>query len=172
MTTRCWCAKIRHHERQSGFDRLGVGGGASVISSAAGVIDASIGGTIRPWTTARSCSPLRIVVQHDLANPFCIVDEAGAGGDNGAVQAALLGMLGPGTSVRHLDPLLETAVDLSRVIWFLTANDLTKVTEQLRYRCRGTHVPEPEPEHMAALTCSVIADHASDRGLDGEWAPG
>jgi ATP-dependent Lon protease len=81
----------------------------------------------------------------------------------------LLGFLEPETASRYPDPALQTHIDLSQVSYISTANTLDALPGPLRDRFRVVTFPKPEAGDLDALLPAIIADLASESGLDSRW---
>jgi hypothetical protein len=136
--------------------------------------DNSYGGTARRWSSGEPCKPLMVIKTCGHANPLCVVDEIdkGATSDhNGSLTKALLPMLAHETSVRFADPYVQLGIDLSHVSFILTANDDSKLPVTLKDRLRVLRMPALTQDHLPAVVAGIVADLASDRGLDSRWVP-
>ncbi|MBE7246823.1 MAG: AAA family ATPase, partial [Actinomycetospora chiangmaiensis] len=133
-----------------------------------------LSGTARGWSTAGFCAPVWALIKSRIANPVLVMDEVdkiGTGRQNGSAVDVLVNMMGAETSARYRDPYLEAPVDISRVQWILTANELDRIPRPLLDRCLVFRVDEPGPEQLRTLATSILADVRADRGLDEIWAP-
>ncbi|SFM72033.1 ATPase family associated with various cellular activities (AAA) [Thioclava dalianensis] len=114
-----------------------------MIDVGAGSAGFRISGTEKGWATAQSGLPVETMLATRVANPLMIVDEvdkAGTAhstrGTSTSLTTSLLQMLEPGTA-RHFEcPYLRIPVDMSRVIWIMTANNLAGIPAPLRDRAR------------------------------------
>lgn len=146
----------------------------NAIYSCGGVVDSSLSGTARQWSTSQPSMPLSLVRQHQVANPCIILDEldkVGTSHHNGNLHDALLGLLDPQSSSRWFDPYLQAPVNLSAVIWMATANTLDGWTGPLRDRVRILRFPAPGPQHLEALTAALLEQISAERGHDARWVP-
>lgn len=137
-----------------------------------GVSDNSFGGTSRQWSTGRASVPLQTIKQFGTANVAMILDEVekiGEGKTNGHFADAILSMTEPVSSARLFDVYLEGEVDLHRVLWLATANDLMSLHPALLDRFRILHMPDPRASDLHAILPRVMADVAGRRGLTAEW---
>jgi hypothetical protein len=143
-----------------------------MMFSAAGVADSSFGGTSSQWNSARMSVPLQLIARSRVANPLLIIDEidkADPDKRNGAFADALLPFLEPASARRVMDLGLEVEVDVSRVGYIATANDLSAVPAMLRDRFKIVCVPLPDPAFLPALSENVLTDIAAAREIDRRW---
>ena len=78
-------------------------------------------------------------------------------------------MLEPLSSSNSFAPYLEGEVDLSRVFWLATANDLSMVHPALLDRFRILYMEEPRAEHLHAVLPAVVRGISERRGMSHEW---
>ncbi len=138
-----------------------------------GVSDSSLAGTSRRWSSGEPSLITSLIRQHTCASPGVILDEiekVGSSKNGGNLLDALLAMLEPQTARAWVDPYLQAPVDLSHVIWFGTANDVSELPAPLRDRFRILRFPQPGPEHLQALASSLLAMAIRDQGHDPRWA--
>jgi hypothetical protein len=139
-----------------------------------GVSDAAFCGTSRQWSTGRASVPLQAIKAENVASPALILDDiekAGTGRHNGNMIDGLLGLLEPANARQFFDPYLEGVVDLSRVVWLATANDLDPLHPALRDRFRIIELPEPSADDLPALIPPLMAEVCRQRGIDQVWVP-
>jgi ATP-dependent Lon protease len=153
--------------------RLGEELGVSVWRTDASQSDGAVfAGTSRRWHSAEPCHPLLAVVQGRIANPLIIIDElekAASRSDYGRLWDSLLGFLEPETNTRYPDPALQTTLDLSQISYVATANRLEPLPSPIRDRFRVIDFPKPSADDLDALLPGIIADLATERGLDRSW---
>ena len=138
-----------------------------------GISDASLAGTARQWSTGQPSLPLSLVRRFMTASPGIVLDEVervGTSNHNGNLLDALLGFLEPETSADWFDPYVQSAADLSRVVWLATANSVEGLPSPLRDRCRILRFPDPELDHLQALAPHILRRVVADCGLDERWA--
>jgi hypothetical protein len=146
----------------------------SVVYPAAGVADATLGGTAAHWSNSAPSVVVQLLAQHRVANPCIIVDEvdkAPQGNHNGALSDVLLGFLDRGNASVFRAPSLESVVDCSHVNWILTVNDASLIPAPLRDRCRIINVPDPEWKHVHEVTRSILDGIAEEREFERRWRP-
>jgi hypothetical protein len=143
------------------------------VFSCGGVADSSFSGTSRQWATGRASVPLQTIRTFGKANVAIILDEldkvGGAGGHNGSLIDGLLSMTEKISSRRMFDVYLEGEVDLHRVLWLATANDVRLLHPALLDRFRILHMPDARARDIHAILPRVAADIAERRGLTAEW---
>jgi ATP-dependent Lon protease len=155
--------------------RLGEALGLSVWREDASRADGAVfGGTDRRWYSAEPCHPFLAIAAGRIANPLVLIDEiekSGTRSDYGRLWDCLLGFFEPETSVRYPDPALQTTLNLSQVSYLATANSLDPLPSPIRDRMRVVTFPKPSAHDLDALLPAVIADLASERGIDRSWVP-
>jgi hypothetical protein len=143
------------------------------VFSCGGVADSSFSGTSRQWVTGRASVPLQTIRKFGKANVAIILDEldkvGAAGGSNGSLIDGLLSMTEKVSSCRLFDVYLEGEVDLHRVLWLATANDVRLLHPALLDRFRILHMPDARARDIHILLPRVAADIAERRGLTPEW---
>jgi hypothetical protein len=150
-----------------GFGRLDAGGSSDARA---------LSGTARGWSSLAPCWPLQVMQQTDCANPVLSIDEVekqGAPGNpNGRMMERLLGLLERESSKRWFDECLLTPVDLSRVSWVLTANEIRGIPGPLLSRVAVIRVGTPLPQHFDCILGGILHDIAHDLGCaDGDLPP-
>lgn len=128
---------------------------ASRIEAAGSTAVFDISGSEFQWRDAMPGEPIRLVERSGHATVALIVDEVdkvARGSNAGDLALALLPLLQSETARGFRCPYFQMPVDLSRISWILTANDLRAVPAPLRDRCRVFAVTLPEG---AMLRCMV-----------------
>lgn len=163
--------RVRHGFRFAGFDPVMVHGapgvgkthyarmaaqetGAPVLtldgSSMVSVFQ--VAGIERGWSSAGASPVVRFIADTGIANPVVIIDEVDKVGHGdskaGSPHSALLGMLERLTAREWRCPYTELTVDLSRVSWILTANDIARVPQPLMDRCRIIRANSPTEQNV------------------------
>ncbi len=144
------------------------------VFSCGGVSDSSFGGTSRQWSTGRASVPLQTIREFGVGNPVVILDEidkanGGLNRQNGSLIDVLLAMLEPLSSSRIFDLYLEGDIDLSRVLWLATANNILDLHPALLDRFRILHIEDPRADQLHAVLPGVVRAVAERRGLSPEW---
>ncbi|MDP9325157.1 MAG: AAA family ATPase, partial [Candidatus Dormibacteraeota bacterium] len=143
----------------------------SFTISGGGLSDAlSIRGIRSLFTRAQPGLIVSALIETRVMNPVIIIDEVdklGYGGNYGNPADALLHLLEPQQARAFRDDFIEFPLDLSRVVFVATANNLDAVPRTLRDRFEVVHV-EPysadQRRHIASRV--VIPGLRQEYGLD------
>lgn len=109
-----------------------------------------LNGSQSTWTGAKCGQIFKALAEGETTSPVFIVDEVDKMGDSarsnlgGSMLPVLLELLEPGTAVCFKDEFFEMDFDASRIVFILTANDLSSVPEPLRSRVEIFDVPRPQ----------------------------
>lgn len=146
----------------------------SMVIPVGGASDAAgLAATTRGWSSSRPCGPVMAAVAGGCCDPAIIVDEldktVSMDGKNGSAAGVLLGMLGNPASFQ--DACLLTEVDLSRMLFMATANDLGSVPGPLLDRFSVFVVGRPKEEHFDVVLSSMRATSAREMGVRQEFLP-
>ncbi len=128
----------------------------------------ALAGTARGWSSTHPAWPVEQLAGLRIGNPLLVIDEvdkAGGGELNGRVVATLLTMLEPSTAAVFTDECLGGPVDLSRINWLLTANDVSDLPAPFLSRVVVVNVLPPEAGNAATLVATMRRDLAEERGL-------
>jgi hypothetical protein len=132
-------------------------------------------GMTRGWAGGTPSPLLTLLLRHSSASGLVLLDEVdkiGEGRGNApSLAATLLGLLEPETAKRWYDTFLQTTCDLSRLVFVGTANGLTGLSRPLLSRFSVVHMPEPGPQHQAALVRGITHELADTWGLPREVLP-
>ncbi len=121
--------------------------------------DSSFAGTPKQWNTSRMSIPLSTIVKNNVANPTLILDEIdklNAQTMNGSPVNSLLGFLERSTAKSMQDVCLEAEVDLSRVNYIATANNIAKIDKILLDRFEVIKFPDASIEHIETLSRNIL----------------
>lgn len=126
-------------------------------------------GTARGWATGQPSPLIEQMVQHHSASTLVLLDEIDKVGATATRSApptvALLNLLEPENSRRWYDTFLQTPCDLSRLMFWATANSLQPISKPLLSRFRIVLVPEPQREHFHSIARGALHDIAAEWGL-------
>lgn len=122
-----------------------------------------IAGVERGWHGACASPVVRFLADNACANPVIIIDEVdkvGSTGNSrgGSPHSALLGMIERLSAQKWRCPYTELTVDLSKVSWFLTANDISDVPQPLIDRCKVMRAGKPTPRQIMDLVRAKMPD--------------
>jgi ATPase family associated with various cellular activities (AAA) len=164
------CGKTRFGKRLAALSGCGHG-----FFNASGSSDNRLlAGTARGWSTAQPCLPAFVMLKSMTANPVIVVDEVdkiSSSTNNGQVSQTLLSMLERQTARAFPDEALMVPLNLSRISWILTANELEPVSEPLRSRLQIVEVGMPGPEHFDLLMAGMLDEIAEDYEIAPEQLP-
>lgn len=121
-----------------------------------------ISGVEKGWSSAAVSPIVKLIADTDVANPVVVIDEidkiGGLEQRAGNPHHALLGLLETASAKAWRCPYTELTIDLSRVSWMLTANDITKVSQPLLDRCKVIRANSPTAQDVRRFV---------EHGLDG-----
>lgn len=137
--------------------------------SLAGMGDSrSILGTARGWSGGQPAPLLGVILDKLNASPLVILDELDKAcsytRNDVPPTSALLNLLEPENSRCWYDTYLQTACDLSKVMFLGTANTLSPISKPLLSRLRVVLVPEPRSIDFPAIARGALAD------IEREWS--
>jgi endopeptidase La len=108
-----------------------------VRKSVAGKTDISeLVGHGRTYSKSRPGAIIRKMVEAGVTNPVFLLDEVDkmGSGERGDPMSALLDILDPEQNDTYEDTYMEVPYDLSKVLWIITINDMSKVSGPLQDR--------------------------------------
>jgi hypothetical protein len=127
-------------------------------------------GTTRGWATGAPSPVLKLLLDRRSASAFVLLDELDKGLSRGStasnavpLASAILSMIEPETARRWRDGFLQAQCDISRVVFWATANQISGMPKPLLSRFELVHIPLPAPDHLQALADSVTTE------LEQEW---
>jgi len=146
----------------------------SVVVQAGGAADAAgLGAVTRGWQSTRPCGPVVAAAQYRCCDPAIIVDEidktVGPSARNGSAAGVLLGMLGNPES--FTDSSLLAEVDLSRMTFMATANDVAGIPRPLLDRFQVLRVGRPGLEHFDIILGSMREKVAAELRVEAGLLP-
>jgi hypothetical protein len=121
------------------------------------------------FRSSRACEVTRHLALTKNANPFCFIDEVDklidvSSNGRSRPEETLLGFLELQSAKVVRDQYLNLQIDFSYVNWILLANDLDKISQPLRDRCKVIVIPP-----LTAKDLSLIATREiTRRGLAPE----
>ncbi|WP_296508413.1 AAA family ATPase [Rhodoferax sp.] len=151
-----------------------MGGGAPLfIDFSAETNGSALGGSSTFWANSSPGKLFDFLAwgsghERPIANPLVLLDEIDKTNPAAAYSplAALYGILESDTASRFQDQSVpDVVMDVSRVRFFLTANDATKIPEPLLSRLTVFHIPAPDQEQLRGVARSIYASLAKEIGL-------
>ena len=111
------------------------------------------------WNRAMPGSIFTLLATGTSAAPVLVVDEVDKIGDGGQypLEPTLLDLLERGTATTFKDQFYDLQFDASRIIFVLTANDVTAVPAPLLSRMAVFEVPRPQPAQRLRIIQGEIA---------------
>lgn len=132
-------------------------------------------GTARGWSSAQASPIITLLANQRSASALILLDEVdkviGATKNSVPPTVALLNLLEPEGAVRWYDTFLQTTCDLSRLLFWGTANTLAPIPKPLLSRFRVVHVPEPREEDFDSIAQGARRDLAAAWGLPRDTLP-
>lgn len=129
-----------------------------------------ITGLSKNWGSAGPSRLAEIMAKVPMANPMVMVDEIDKASDI-KVHNALLQIFEPETAARWVDQYVEVPIDLSRVMFVATANDLASLSPVLISRFEVFEIKKPSPEQLVAVLNSIYFDELRQFGHPGIFHP-
>lgn len=116
-----------------------------------------ITGLSKSWGSAGPSRFAEIIGNASVANPLIMVDEIDKASDI-KVQNALLQIFEQETAARWVDQYVETPIDLSRVLFVATANDLEALSPVLLSRFEVFEIEKPVQSQWVSVFNSIYLD--------------
>jgi hypothetical protein len=138
-----------------------------------GVHDGAFGGTSRQWSSGRAAVAAQSLNRSRTGNPCLILDElekASTDRRNGSIHDALLAMVGDHREAFH-DPFLETAVNLSHVVWIGTCNSTHSLRGPLLDRFVVHDIPDPSARDIEVIVAGILRQVREQSGVDPRFVP-
>lgn len=114
-----------------------------------------VAGVEKGWASAAPSPIVKLIADTGVANPIVVIDEVdkvGAGDQKaGSAHHALLGLLEGVSAGAWRCPYTEMTIDLSRVSFMMTANDVSKVPQPLLDRCKLIKAQPPSEADLAGF---------------------
>ena len=129
-----------------------------------------ITGLSKNWGSAGPSRLAEIMGKVPMANPMVMVDEIDKASDI-KLHNALLQIFEPETAARWVDQYVEVPIDLSRVMFVATANDLASLSPLLVSRFEVFEIKKPSDEQLVAVLNSIYFDELRQFGHPGIFHP-
>lgn len=114
------------------------------------------GGSLQ-WAEGSPGEIVKLMAGSPCANPIVLVDELDkvSAGQKYNAANSLYGLLEPHSSKRFRDEALEINLDVSRVMWIGTGNDMDEIPTPIQSRMRVFEIKQPEPVEMQSVVKSI-----------------
>lgn len=148
--------------------------GSAMLSFAGISSNAEIAGSPRGFKHPQPSFPACAIQRLGTGNPVVVIDEvdkALGGAGMGDPVATLLPMLERSTARSLFDGCLAAPIDLSHIIWILTANSVAALPSPLLSRVTVVKVDGPRPEHVEGLVASLYEAVGRDLGVPPAMFP-
>ncbi|MCJ2035490.1 AAA family ATPase [Methylobacterium sp. J-068] len=135
----------------------------------------ALGGTPSRWTSAGMTSPLALLNRYRKANGVLALDEfdkaSGTRESNGGTAWDVChGLWGVETNSAWHEVFVNAPVDVSNVVYLVTANELGRIPAPLLDRMDSvTLFSAPGPEHLATLAPQIAREICRRQSLDERW---
>jgi ATP-dependent Lon protease len=122
-----------------------LGGALKKISAGGAASNFTLIGSHSTWTGGKHGIIFEALAESDVASPVIVVDEIDKIGNDGShpLIPVFLDLFEPQTAAVLKDEFFELEFDASRIIFILTANDISRVSEPLLSRVEVFEVPRP-----------------------------
>lgn len=130
------------------------------------------GGSLQ-WGRGKTGLIIEAFASCKVANPIMTIDELDKLGSGTTYNPmnAFYPLLEPHTARKFRDEAIDIDVDLSRVIWFATANEEHKIPMPILSRFKRFEIKQPSPEEMLIVIDSVYLKMRKDKGLETLISP-
>lgn len=147
---------------------------AEFINFAGSADNMALKGASRGWGTSRPSFLIEAIAKHRVPNLIVQADEVdkiATETRNGNAAHTLLSLLEKTSAARMLDEYLLGEVDLSRLNWIATANDISQMPSTLRSRFQIVHVEGPRAEHFDIVLKTILREIAGEYSVRIELLP-
>lgn len=135
----------------------------------------ALGGTPSRWTSAGMTAPFALLSRHRKGNGVLALDEfdkaSGTRESNGGTAWDVChGLWGVETNSAWHEVFVNAPVDVSNILYLLTANELSRIPAPLLDRMDSvTEFKAPGPEHLAILAPQIAREICRRQGVDERW---
>ncbi|MCJ2075403.1 AAA family ATPase [Methylobacterium sp. E-016] len=135
----------------------------------------ALGGTPSRWTSAGMTAPFALLNRFRKGNGVLALDEydkaSGSIDSNGGrAWDVCHGLWGVETNSAWHEVFVNAPVDVSNVLYLVTANELSRIPAPLMDRMDSvTLFSAPGPEHLAILAPQIAREICRRQGLDERW---
>jgi len=132
-------------------------------------------GTARGWSTGQPSPLVSLLARRRSASAFVLLDEIDKVGQSSAHSVpptvALLNLLEPEGARQWYDTYLQATCNLTKLLFWATANGLESLQRPLLSRFRIVYVPPPRAEHFDAIARAAVDDFEHSWGLPSGALP-
>ena len=150
------------------------GSGYRRISLETAQTNAQLAGSDEFWSNSKTGMVFDTLVEGDYANPLFLLDELDKvrGRSEFDPLGPLYSLLEPATARAFRDlSMPRLALDASRIIWLLTANDVALVPAPILSRVRRFDIPPPTPAQAVVILHNIFEEAQRALALPQAMAP-
>jgi len=143
------------------------------ISCAAATNNFDITGLSAGWANGRAGKLHDLLVNFGCPNPVFLLDEIDKisnGGEKQNLTGALYGLLEKNNAKTFQDEFVGVEMDASRVNWFATSNDVSRLDTPLRDRFEVISVEAPDEHQMAQIIPQIFKETVIEMGVQNSFA--
>jgi len=143
------------------------------ISCAASTNHFDLTGLSAGWGNGRAGKLHDLLVNMGCANPVCLLDEIDKTNQEGEKQnftGGLYGLLEKNNAKTFQDEYIGVKMDASRINWFATSNDISRLDTPLRDRFEVISVEAPDDNHMAQIIPQIFKETVIEMGIQDIFA--
>ena len=104
---------------------------------------------------------MELLARHLIANPLIVLDEIdkiGSSKNHGNVQDSALHFMDPTSNNSLFDDFFKSEVNMSKVMWICTANNINDITSPLLDRLDVLKVYSPNSNHAEIITENILGE--------------
>jgi len=143
------------------------------ISCAAATNNFDITGLSAGWANGRAGKLHDLLVNFGCPNPVCLLDEidkTSNGGEKQNLTGALYGLLEKNNAKTFQDEYVGVKMDASRINWFATSNDVSRLDTPLRDRFEVIPVEAPDEYQMLQIIPQIYKETVIEMGIQSSFA--
>jgi len=143
------------------------------IPCAAATNNFDITGLSAGWGNGRAGMLHDLLVNLGCPNPVCLLDEidkTNNGGEKQNLTGALYGLLEKNNAKAFEDEYVGVKMDASRINWFATSNDVSRLDAPLRDRFEVISVEAPDENQMSLIIPQIFRSTVIEMGIQNSFA--
>lgn len=119
-----------------------------------------LNGADSTWSESKPGFVSNSLRESRYANPIILLDEIDKVGNDKIYDplACLYSLLEPHSAANFRDEFLEITMDMSKIMWFATANYPERIAAPIRSRMTQVHIDPPSHEHSKNITHSIYKE--------------